>query len=71
MMESFNYLPNVKESREEVIKALMEKTGKTREQIESFLAVLGSGMVRRGWWDGDVLSEEEQERHVKIFIGEK
>lgn len=41
---------------EEAIAAIVE-SGKTREQAEAFLAIVGSAFRRRGWTDGEPLDD--------------
>ena len=54
--------------REEAIDAVMS-TGKTREQAEAFLNILGSAFTRRGWVGGEPLSEEAIGANLDVFIG--
>lgn len=49
-------------NREDAIGNLIAQ-GRTREQAEAFLAILGSAFARRGWADAPVLSEDEIEQH--------
>ena len=55
-------------NREDAIQALVRK-GHTREQAEAFLALLGSGLARRGWAGGPVLSDVEVEEQVDKLVG--
>jgi len=56
--------------REQFIADYCAKSGKTREQAEAFLAVLGSAMAKRGIWpEATVLSDDETSEAVGTFIG--
>lgn len=58
-------------AREDFITDYCAQSGKTREQAEAFLAVLGSGMAKRGIWpEARILTEKETSDAVKTFIGE-
>ncbi|MGN6653824.1 MAG: hypothetical protein ACTHJ9_00615 [Rhodanobacter sp.] len=56
--------------REDLIEGICKRTGKTREQAEAFMAVLGSAFARRGWAEGEPLSEEVVEEKFGVFLGE-
>jgi hypothetical protein len=55
--------------REDVITAMIA-TGKTREQAEAFLDILGSALKRRGWVEGQPLSQGEIKASLDAFLGE-
>jgi hypothetical protein len=57
----------VNEKREKAIKGICERTGKTREQAEAFLDILGSGMRRRGWIEGEPLTQDEIGERLDTF----
>ncbi len=57
--------------REDAIKAITEKTGKTREQAESVLDLLGSAFRRRGWAEGEPLSQDQISERFDTFIGRR
>ena len=54
-------------TREEAVQAVM-RTGKSREQAEAFLALLGSAFARRGWTSGEPLSDEALAENLNTFI---
>lgn len=56
-------------TREDAIKALTGR-GKTREQAEAFLDVLGSAFRRRGWVAGDPLTYEQLTERLGTFLGD-
>jgi NADH:ubiquinone oxidoreductase subunit E len=58
----------VTDSRHDAVEAICAKTGKTPEQAEAFLAILGSAFRRRGWVDGEPLSEQEIGKQVGTFL---
>lgn len=58
-------------SREEAIQAITEKTGKTREQAEAFLDILSSAFRRRGWSEGEPLSQDEISDRLDKFMGDQ
>lgn len=56
--------------REEFITGYCARSGKTREQAEAFLAVLGSAMSKRfDWPEVPKLSADETAAAVDTFIG--
>lgn len=55
-------------TRDEAVAAIMA-TGKTRDQAEAFLAIMGSGFRRRGWVEGQPLSDEEISDSLRVFVG--
>lgn len=55
-------------NREEAIAAIVA-TGKTREQAEAYLDILGSAFARRGWVDGEPLAAEQVEQRLNTFLG--
>lgn len=57
-------------TREEAIEAVMG-TGKTREQAEAFLDVMGSAFRRRGWAEGEPLSQDEIGARMDTFMGDE
>lgn len=55
-------MPN---EREEAIEAIMRSgSGHSREWAESFLAILGSGLRRRGFIEGEPLPQDKIAEHV-------
>lgn len=59
------------EAREDVIAAVCAKTGKTREQVEAFLDILGSGLRRRGFANNArLLNEDEIRERLNTFLGQ-
>lgn len=54
--------------REKAIEAVMS-TGKSREQAEAFLDLLGSAFKRRGIVDGEPLTQAEIGQKFDVFIG--
>ena len=56
--------------RDEVVAAICERTGKTPEQAEAFLDVLGSALRRRGWIPGDPLAQEDIAQKLDTFLDE-
>lgn len=69
MAEKDRYEHSDNSEREGVIKAICEGTGKTREQAIAFLDVLGSGLRRRGWIEGEPMSQDEIAERVDTFMG--
>ena len=59
------------EARERAIEGICAKTGKTREQAEAFLDILGSALRRRGWIDGEPLTQDEIGSKLDTFIGQR
>lgn len=58
--------------REKAIEAVMGSgRGKTREQAEAFLDILGSAFRRRGWAEGEPLNQTEIGDRLDTFIGEQ
>jgi hypothetical protein len=55
-------------TREEAIVAIVEK-GKTREQAEAFLAIMGSAFRRRGWVEGEPLDDDALADQYQAFLG--
>jgi hypothetical protein len=55
-------------NREDAIQALMEK-GKTREQAEAFIDLMGSAFRRRGWVEGEPLTQEQIGERLDTFLG--
>jgi len=53
--------------REDVIDAITTDTGKTREQAEAFLDIAGSAFRRRGWAEGEPLSQAEIAERLRRF----
>lgn len=56
-------------NREDAIKALTDK-GRTREQAEAFLDLMGSALRRRGWITGEPLSQEQIGERIDTFMGQ-
>jgi hypothetical protein len=56
--------------RDEAVDAICAKTGKTPEQANAFLDILGSAFRRRGWSEGEPLSQEEIEERLGTFLEE-
>jgi hypothetical protein len=56
--------------REVAIEAIMG-TGKSREQAEAFLDLMGSAFRRRGWAEGAPLSQDEIGDRLNVFLGEE
>jgi hypothetical protein len=54
--------------RSEAVAAIVAKTGKSAEQAEAFLDLLGSAFARRGWLDGEPLSQERIAERVDTFL---
>ena len=57
-------------TRESLIEGLVAK-GKTREQAEAFLDIMGSAFKRKGWAPGEPLKSEEISEKLDIFIGDR
>ena len=57
------------QKREEVIKAICERTGKTREQADALLDILGSAFRRRGLIEGEPLTDEQTTQRVDTWLG--
>jgi hypothetical protein len=55
-------------TRESLIKGLVAK-GKTREQAEAFLDLMGSAFRRKGWAPGEPLESEEVSEKLDVFLG--
>ena len=55
--------------REAAINAITTDTGKTREQAEAFLDIAGSAFRRRGWAEGEPLSQDEIAERLRRFTG--
>lgn len=53
-------------NREEAIKAITD-SGKTREQAEAFLNLVGSAFARRGWVEGEPLDPEGITANAEAF----
>lgn len=56
------------DAREQAIRALTDK-GKTREQAEAFLDLLGSAFRRKGWMEGDPLPPQQVKERLDTFLG--
>lgn len=54
-------------NREDAINAIVT-TGKTREQAEAFLDILGSAFARRGWVEGEPLQPEAVAERLDTFL---
>lgn len=57
------------EEREKAIAALTRDGTRTRAQAEAFLDLLGSGLRRRGWIEGEPLSDTEVDERFNTFMG--
>jgi hypothetical protein len=55
--------------REGVIQALVNK-GKTREQAIAVLDLIGSAFRRRGWAEGEPLTQDQIGERLDTFVGE-
>lgn len=53
--------------REEAVQAIVGGTDKTPEQAEAFLDILGSAFRRRGWAEGEPLSQKEIAERIDVF----
>lgn len=58
-------------NREEAIQAIMDETGRTKEQAEAFIDLLGSAFRRRGWVPGNPLPETAIVERLDTFLGEQ
>jgi hypothetical protein len=56
------------ERREQVIQASIAR-GKTREQAEAFLDIVGSAFRRNGWAPGEPLTEQQIDKKLSTFMG--
>ena len=56
------------ERREQVIQASIAR-GKTREQAEAFLDIVGSAFRRNGWAPGEPLTEQQIDQKLSTFMG--
>ena len=56
-------------NRDDATAAIMN-TGKTQDQADAFLAILGSSFARRGWVEGEPLSQDEIAANLNVFLGE-
>lgn len=58
------------QAREEAIETIMQSgSSHSREWAESFLAILGSGLRRRGWMEGEPLPQDKIAEHVETMFG--
>ena len=55
--------------REDAIRALTASGKRTREQAEAFLDIMGSAFRRRGWAEGQPLSQEQLSERLDAFLG--
>lgn len=55
-------------NRDEAVAAIVE-TGKTPEEAEAFLAILGSAFARRGWIEGTPMSQDGIDANLRTFLG--
>ena len=60
--------PTPAERRERVIQASMAR-GKTREQAEAFLDIVGSAFRRNGWVPGAPMTNEQIDKKLSTFLG--
>ncbi len=56
-------------ARGEAVRAIVEKTGKTPEQAEAFLDLVGSAFRRRGWVDGEPMTQDQIGERLDVFLG--
>lgn len=56
-------------THEDAIVAICERTGKTREQAEAFLTLVGSAFSRRGWAAAPVLDSGQVREQFDTFLG--
>jgi hypothetical protein len=56
------------ERRAQVIQASMAR-GKTREQAEAFLDIVGSAFRRNGWASGEPMTDEQIDKKLSTFLG--
>lgn len=55
-------------TRDEAIEAVVA-TGKTREQAEAFIELMRSAFARRGWVEGEPLTQDEIGEQLGTFMG--
>jgi len=55
-------------TRDEAVAAIVA-TGKTPEQANAFLDLLGSAFARRGWISGEPLGADEVAERFDTFVG--
>lgn len=55
--------------REEAIARIVARTGKTSDQAEAFLNILGSAFKRRGWAEGATMTQEMITESLDAFLG--
>lgn len=55
-------------TREDAIAAIVA-SGKTREQAEAYLDILGSAFARRGLVEGEPLPAEQIDEQLGTFLG--
>ena len=60
--------PTPAERRESVIQASMAR-GKTREQAEAFLDIVGSAFRRNGWAPGSPMTDQQIDKKLSTFLG--
>lgn len=56
-------------NREDAIEAITG-TGKSREQADAFLDILGSAFRRRGWVEGEPLTTGEIDDRMNVFVSD-
>lgn len=56
-------------NRDEAVAAIAAGTGKTADQAEAFLDILGSAFRRRGWIAGEPLADEAIAERLDTFVG--
>lgn len=61
-------MTEINEAREEAVQAIMLDTGKTREQAEAFLEIVGSAFARRGWIEGEPLLPDAIGERLETFL---
>src|SRR5690348_14055462 len=59
------------DEREKFIASYCARTGKSREQAEAFLDVLGSGLRRRGLIPGEPLPQSAIKERLDTFMGDR
>lgn len=57
------------EKREALLQDSMARMGKSREQVEAVMDILGSAFRRRGWVEGEPLSQDEIAERIDTMTG--
>lgn len=55
-------------NRDEAVAAITEGAGKTPEQAQAFLDILGSAFRRRGWVEGEPLDQDAIAERLDTFV---